>query len=112
MKVTFERSGGFAGIKKRTELDTNAMSPDDAGRLRALVDAAGFFNLPEGGPRVGGRAIPDRFNYRITIDDAGRQHTVQADEAALAPAVRPLIEFLSTSASRTLRTEGGGRPTN
>jgi hypothetical protein len=69
--------------------------------LRELVDAAGFFSLPARltAPFPGG----DRFRYAIAIETPQRQHAVELHEAVVPPAVRPLLEWL-TSAARARRS--------
>jgi hypothetical protein len=93
MRVKFERTGGFAGIRLTTTADTENLSSDDAARLRQLVAGASFFELPETiAPQ---KAQPDRFQYRVTIEDDSRVHTVTVSETALPQSMRPLTDFLA-----------------
>ncbi|OUL23652.1 hypothetical protein BV372_29710 [Nostoc sp. T09] len=93
MRISFERTGGFAGISKKTTVDTATLPPNEANELPRLVEAAGLFNLPEKitspNPQV------DRFQYKLTVEDQGKQHTVTVSEAALPGTLRPLIEWLN-----------------
>ena len=70
--VTVTRSGGFAGLTKHGELDTNAQP--DADRLNAAVRALDTKPLGSGRPQ------PDRYVYRLEVRDApdgdAAQHTV------------------------------------
>ncbi len=47
MRISFERTGGFAGISKKTTVDTATLPAKEAKELPGLVEAAGLFNLPE-----------------------------------------------------------------
>ena len=89
MKVSIVRGGGLAGLVKTTAVDADALSPDDAQRLREKVQEAGIFDLP--GEITSGAEQKDRFSYAVTVEDAGREHTVLANEEALPESVRELV---------------------
>jgi len=103
MRVHFKRSGGFAGMPLSVTVDVDTLAPADSQHLRDLIDAASFFSLPARltAPVPGG----DRFHYTLAIETAERQHAVEIHEAATPPAVRPLLEWL-TSAARARRGAG------
>ncbi|MDF3288264.1 protealysin inhibitor emfourin [Streptomyces silvisoli] len=61
MRIAVTRTGGFAGITRRAELDTTGRH--DEARLRSLAVAA----LSDGRPdRPAG--VPDGFNYELEVD--------------------------------------------
>ncbi|KAB8332853.1 hypothetical protein SD80_013200 [Scytonema tolypothrichoides VB-61278] len=92
MRISFERTGGFAGISRKKTVDTANIAANEADQLPRLVEAADFFNLPE---KITASATqPDRFQYKLTIEEEGREHTVTVSEAALPGTLRPLIEWL------------------
>jgi hypothetical protein len=96
VKVSFERTGGFAGLRLRTTIDTNTLPPEQAAELQKLVDAAGFFTLPKKltAKTPGG----DRFQYTITVETQTQHHTVTIEEGAAPSSVRPLLNWLTTTA--------------
>ncbi|MEA5605367.1 protealysin inhibitor emfourin [Nostoc sp. UHCC 0252] len=98
MRVSFERTGGFAGITKKTTVDTATVSPDEAATLLRLVEVADLFRLPE--IITSPNPQSDRFQYKLTIEDNGKHHTVTVSEAALPGSLRPLIEWLQTMAQK------------
>jgi len=62
------------------------------------IEAAGFFSLPS---NISAPAPqPDRFRYRVTIQTPQQTHTVSVDETAAPPALRSLIEKLSSLARK------------
>jgi len=93
MWISFERTGGFAGISKKTTVDTANLPPNEATELPRLVEVAGLFNLPEKITSTNPQA--DRFEYKLTVEDQGKKHTVTVSEAALPGTLRPLIEWLN-----------------
>ena len=103
MRVHFKRSGGFAGMPLSVTVDVDALPAADSRHLRELIDATNFFSLPARltAPVPGG----DRFQYSVAIETPEGQHTVEIHEAAVPPAVRPLLEWLQ-SAARARREAG------
>ena len=92
MRISFERSGGFAGIIMKTAVDEKDLAPDEAQKLRQLVEEADFFNSPE---KVVSRSPqPDRFQYELRLEEKGRQHTVTMSEEAMPAKLKPLIQWL------------------
>lgn len=97
MKIYFERSGGFVGRNVCTVVDTNEIAPEKALRLLEIVDDVDFFSLPEKPPEdeMDYPASVDHLNYRITVEVAGVQHTVEASDNGLSPRLQPLLRELS-----------------
>lgn len=91
MQITFEQSGGFAGLIRTKTIDTATLSPSDAQQVQRLIDAADFFRLPDS---VESEAQPDRFQYYITVEAGDRSHSVEVGEANIPPRLRPLLEWL------------------
>ncbi|MGK5551527.1 protealysin inhibitor emfourin [Actinomadura kijaniata] len=79
MKVTVTRSGGFAGIERRGESDSER-DP----LLSRLVDRVDLGSVPPPG------RIPDQFLYEIDIDGA---HAV-VGEAQLSGPLRELVHHV------------------
>ncbi|MCH5675919.1 protealysin inhibitor emfourin [Streptomyces gilvus] len=80
MRIRVRRTGGFAGIERRAEVDTSGRP--DAHEWQALAGkavAAGRATPPAG--------VPDGFSYEITVD--GR--TVYAADPRLTEEQRQLI---------------------
>ncbi len=100
MKIDFERSGGFTGIRLTASLDTKSMSAKEGLRLEKLVEKARFFELPEKPSKLTQGA--DQFFYNVTVEIAGKRHTVQTDEMAAPEALRPLLRHLAIR-TRSLR---------
>ncbi|MEV3991144.1 protealysin inhibitor emfourin [Streptomyces sp. NPDC049837] len=80
MRIRVIRTGGFAGIERRAEVDTSGLP--DARDWHALAEAA----------LAGGRSerpvgVPDGFGYEITVD--GR--TVYCADPGLTEAQRELV---------------------
>jgi hypothetical protein len=90
MRVTFERSGGFAGLMLTTSIESAALSEGEAMQLRQLVESAKFFQLPAEFPLS---AQTDRFQYELTVDMDNQHHTVTVGEENVPETLRPLIDW-------------------
>ncbi len=97
MQVSFERSGGFAGIPMSFSVDAATLSSEESTRLRQLVDTANFFQLPK---TISAPAQPDRFQYAITVQEGSRKHTVTVGEAGVPDTLKPLLNWLMEAARR------------
>ena len=93
MRVRFQNSDGLvflSRVKPPITLDGALLDETDRLDLEQLVRAARFFDLPE--------QIPGNLNggpaWYITIEDAGRQHSVKVGQPVQGPAMRRLVERL------------------
>ena len=99
MRASLERTGGFAGMRFETTVDSDTLEADDAQKLRQLVENSDFFRLPaQIAPQ---KPQPDRFQYTLTIETNGNTHTVTAGETALPATMRPLVDWLTQVARRS-----------
>ncbi|MBD2250913.1 protealysin inhibitor emfourin [Nostoc parmelioides] len=107
MRVLLERTGGFAGISKKINIDTSQLPQQQAEELSRLVTAANLFHIPtlpsDGVPPTVNYGLNptggDRFQYQITLEDNGKTHTIIVNEAALPHSLKMLIEWLNQAAS-------------
>ena len=76
---------------KTTEADADELAPADAERLRALVAAAGLFDLTSVADST---PYPDVQSYELTVEDGGRHNTVVLGERQLTPQVRALLDWV------------------
>ncbi|MEU6574066.1 protealysin inhibitor emfourin [Streptomyces sp. NPDC046805] len=80
MRIQVTRTGGFAGIERRAEVDTSGRP--DAHAWQTLAEQA--LATGQGTPPTG---VPDGFHYEITVD--GR--TVYAADPKLTTEQRSLV---------------------
>lgn len=89
MRVRLETAGGYVGLPRVAELDTDDVpSLDVRAALAALSDSEGGSPAPPPDPQP---------RYRLTVyGDGGAPRVVELREPAVPPAVRPLLtELLS-----------------
>ncbi len=93
MKIHFERSGGFMGVRMATMVDDNTLPNDEARDLRQMVESAGFFDLPA--HLTSATPGADQFHYVLTVEAEDRMHTVTTTDAAAPPELQPLLRRLT-----------------
>ena len=104
MKIYFERSGGFLGREVSTTVDTTELPPEVALQLLSIVEDTNFFTLSQ--PPASGlesTSGADQMCYRVTVEVAGVQHTIEGSDTTTPPELEPLIEELSRWARQTER---------
>jgi len=92
LRVSFKRSGGFAGITMKRAVDEKDLAPDEVQKLHQLVEEADFFNLPD--KIIPRSPQPDRFQFELSLEKSGRRHKVTVSEEALPEKLIPLIKWL------------------
>lgn len=96
MRIEMERTGGFAGMRVQTTIDTETLPPEQASELESLVETASFFEMPTGASTPPRGA--DSFYYRISIEAEGRKHTVETSDEVAPETLRPLLRRLTALA--------------
>lgn len=94
MKITYQQSGGYAGITKRYEADTATMDPTDGEALQALVEQAAL----QGSMTVLSNEARDVVLHDIRIEQAGKTDQLVVDDLTAPAALQPLLGFLKKRA--------------
>jgi hypothetical protein len=97
MRISFERSGGFAGLTLEADLDTTSLPLNEAHNIQRMVEEAGFFELPASIPAPARGA--DASQYVVTVEDEGKRHTVRTNDLTVPADLWPLLEYLTKTAS-------------
>jgi hypothetical protein len=93
MRIIFERTGGFAGMRLAAEVQTEVLAPEEADELTKLVESSCFFDLPAS--LITSDGSPDQFLYRLVITNGELEHTIETSETAAPNALLPLLEHLT-----------------
>jgi hypothetical protein len=98
MRIKVTREGGFTAIPLNAEVGGDSLSAEESRRLKGLVEAADFFNLPATVRARGAGA--DRFQYTVTVEEGDRRHTVRTSDAAAPEALQDLIDDVLKAARK------------
>ncbi|WP_375141102.1 MULTISPECIES: protealysin inhibitor emfourin [Arthrobacter] len=104
LKITVERSGGFAGIKRVWTAE--AASADEEQRWQPVVEACPWDTVPRPDRGFPGGGGPDRFTYNIR---AGR-HRATVPEHSLTGPWRTLVELAREAAEAAAPRKGRQTP--
>jgi len=96
MHIELKTEGGFAAIpalnKSRT-INTEDLPEHEAVELKQLLNTTHFFALPKRVSKLPPGAADYR-QYKITIEDKGKKHTVYLTDVLDNPPLRRLLDFL------------------
>jgi hypothetical protein len=99
LKFTLEVSGGFAALPQLSRpqsIDTEAIDPARARELESIVRDVDFFALPVRSDTTSPSAA-DLITYSITVQNQGREHTVELTDPVSDERLMRLIDTLRTS---------------
>jgi emfourin len=102
MRVELKVEGGLAylpGLKQPITVDSDKLSKSDADKLKKLVDAAEFFDLPQTINKPA-RGAADYQRYTITVEAGKRHHAVQAVDPVDSTALLDLIDYVRDVAAK------------
>ena len=95
MRVEFKTDGGFAYLPDRgtpVTIHTDDLPEEEANKLERLIEAAGFFDLPETSEAPRGAA--DYLRYTISVTSPSRSHTVHVTDPIEDLDLQALVEYL------------------
>ena len=77
-------------------IDTEDLPAEEAKELERLIEAAGFFKLPE--TSLPPRGAADYLRYTISVMSPEHSHTVHLADPIEDPEVQALVEYLEAKA--------------
>ncbi len=90
MKLRFRQSGGFAGLIRGYEIDTDSLSPEEAGSLLELVNKSGLLDtVKEPNPEA-----RDLIGYEVTVETSEGVFQAAFDDLSMPKDAAALLEFL------------------
>lgn len=93
LHITYERSGGFAGLKLTARFDLDALPDEQQEQLRGLLDELDFFKLPA--QILPARPGVDQFTHKIAVESKKGRHSVLTSDSAAPEKLHELISLLN-----------------
>jgi hypothetical protein len=87
--IEFERSGGFAGVSFRADVDSSKLPAPEAAELERLADAVDFSRERSEQP-----GLPDAFQYHLVAEHDHERHELILGESQLDPPLKALVTWL------------------
>jgi hypothetical protein len=99
MVIKLQRFGGVAGIiRPPIMINTEACDAAAAAQLDKLLRVSNFFELPS--EILPERPIADSFQYELTIQVNGNEHTVTTTERSAPQTLRDLLQAVRDFATK------------
>jgi hypothetical protein len=101
MKIEFRQSGGFDGLVRRCDIDTETLPAIEAAEIEDLVKNTGVLKSKSILSRivafkpVGGC---DTLHYRISVKSSEVTYRISFDDFTIPEEGRPLLEYLKKRA--------------
>lgn len=95
MRIRLERTGGFAGTRLVTEVESAKLHPSHQAVLASLFKS-GAPSSVSGVPEA--RPMPDAFRYEMTIEHAGAIRHFEFDDTTLPGELSDVIDSLVSRA--------------
>jgi hypothetical protein len=92
-RIYFERTGGFAGLQLKMNMDLNELDDEISTRILDLLDDMDFFELPE--RLLADTGAMDQFSYTIEVETTERSHTVTTGDASAPEDMQELIKIFN-----------------
>lgn len=92
-RITFERTGGFAGMHHVVNINPRDLPEEQAEALRELLDELDFDELPK--QAMNNPSLPDQFTYHITIETKQGEHSLVTGDTSAPEAMQELIQMLN-----------------
>ena len=96
MKINLERSGGIMGSVSSHTIDTDKLTKSQATELEELLTHSNFFKLSSlRSSPTSPKGAADYYTYNITVENAGKKHSVKCTDLAMPKELKQLISSLS-----------------
>jgi hypothetical protein len=102
IRVSIVRGGDISGMVRRTELSSDALPPEAAEELEAMVATADIRGLASERPP---ERRPDETAYEIEIEDPRGTSVARLSETTLPESVRNLVAWVDARDEREMRIE-------
>lgn len=104
MQVTYEESGGFAGLRRGCRLDSKALPANERVMLERLLARAAAIGSNQRAATKPQPPAPDATQYVVRINDDGAKKALSFSDATTDQAAWDLLAFLQERA-RPLRID-------
>ena len=105
-RVSFRRSGGFAGRQIEADIDLDEMPAEESRELERLIHETQFFKIPQ---NLIEPAAPDEYEYTVTVEANGPSN---ATNVQLTDTTPPELSFVpSPPGAGEMQSQPGGEVT-
>jgi hypothetical protein len=92
VRIQLKRSGGFAGLTRTAEVDSEELPEEAAHRVRQLADEGRLDELAAREPERPSGA--DRYQYELVVEGDEAERRILMHDGAIPDDLRPLVDQL------------------
>lgn len=92
MRIVCERSGGFAGLTTRTEVDSETLTAVQKRELQTLIEQSQLLDQP--GKKRKAKTVADGFQYELTVTTEDGEHALTLDDGSVSEDMLALLDWL------------------
>jgi hypothetical protein len=94
MRIVCERSGGFAGLSTRIEVDTDNLTAAQKRKLQTLIEQSQLLDQRTIKKRKSRNAVADGFQYDLTVTTDDRAFSLSLNEGTVSAEMLALLDWL------------------
>ena len=94
MKISIEQTGGFAGISNSYNVDTERIPPNEAEKIKKIVQDGQLFSLSHPIPTLPQKGSADYQSFKVTLEDNETKHIVECNQFNIPNELRLLIDYV------------------
>lgn len=102
-RITFERTGGFAGMHITANFKPDDLPEEQAQALLELLEKLNFEELPV--QAINNPSLPDQFTYRITVETKDGEHSIVTGDISAPEELQELLQLLNRIARKQSRKD-------
>jgi hypothetical protein len=107
MRIEYECTGGYGGLRLSYQCETDALPVDESKTILNLIDASRALKLDPKKISTKSRRIPDDFSCRLTMISESDKQTLSFNELDAPESLRRLSAYLRKQA---IKQQGRHRP--
>jgi hypothetical protein len=110
MRIQFERTGGFAGMKLMGIIDSEQLPATEARQFNQLVEAARLLDMPERMADAKPIMGADQFQYKLVIEAPQAQRIIYINDDLASRTMFSLLDWLTHKTRQIMlqqKTRGG-----
>lgn len=93
MRIVCERSGGFAGLTTRIEVDSATLTAAQKRELKTLIEQSQLLDQHVA-KKHKTKAVADGFQYDLTVTTEDAEHALKLSDGAVSEDMLALLDWL------------------
>ena len=101
MRIRVERSGGFAGIPFKTEIDEKDLPSTQLRTAKKIIEDKKVASLSMKSSPAG---AADHYNYKISVQDGMNQKVIECNQYNIQADLKSLVKYIEKNSNPKINT--------